>query len=246
MSLQTEVDQLIAPYKNLVSICMYDTDELVYSHHSHQQMPAASLIKLAILATELERNEDLSQLIKVKETPAVGGAGVLKLMAQSEWSLADLLALMISVSDNYAANAVIDHLTMQVVNQWLAVNHYQETSLQRRLMDVEAKVSGHENLTSAFEALRLFRGLMAHYPKSTQWFLNQQFRGKLPLLMDETATDVAIYNKTGEGPLIDHDVARFSKKGHYIDVAVLTQGFTNRLTAISLMAQIGQLVYRSL
>ncbi|WP_203649049.1 serine hydrolase [Secundilactobacillus yichangensis] len=246
MSIQTKLDELIAPYKNSASIYMYDTDKLFYSHQEHKQVPAASLIKLAILATQLERHEDLNQTINISNTPVVDGAGVLKLMGQSQWTLNALLGLMITVSDNYAANVMIDHLSMTAVNQWLGENGYADTKLQRRLMDTEAKAQGRENLISADNALRLFRFLMEQYPQTQTWFLNQQFRGKLPLMMDETATDVRIYNKTGEGPLIDHDVARFSKNGHFIDVAILTWGITDRLAVISLMAQIGQLIYRSL
>ncbi len=34
---------------------------------------------------------------------------------------------------------MIDHLSMTAINQWLDANHYDGTSLQRRLMDTEAK-----------------------------------------------------------------------------------------------------------
>ncbi|MCH5463104.1 serine hydrolase [Lactobacillus sp. LC28-10] len=246
MSLKTDIDELIASYNGQIAICMYDTNKLIYSHQEHTQVPAASLIKLAILATQLNRDEDLNQVIQISQTPQVDGAGVLKLLNQSEWSMSDLLGLMIADSDNYAANVMIDHLTMASVNLWLEQNGYKETSLQRRLMDTNARDHGQENLTSAFEAVRLFRELMNRYLLPQKWFLNQQFRGKLPLAMDETATDVKIYNKTGEGPLIDHDVARFSKHQHDIDVAVLTWNSADRLAAISVLAKIGRLVYTSL
>ena len=213
MSLQTDIEKLIAPYKESVSICMYHTDKLIYGFQEHKQMPAASLIKLAILAAQFERQEDLNRSISTFHTPMVGGAGVLKQLKQSNWTISELLGLMISVSDNAAANVMIDHLSMTSVNQWLIKNEYQETELRRRLMDTDAKAAGNENLISAFDALRLFRQLMQDYPQTHEWFLNQQFRGKLPLMMDETATDVKIYNKTGEGPNIDHDVARFVNLG---------------------------------
>ncbi|GAX03576.1 beta-lactamase class A [Secundilactobacillus pentosiphilus] len=246
MSLQTDINEIIAPYKESVSICMYHTDKPIYGFQEHKQMPAASLIKLAILAAQFEHHEDLNRSISTFRTPVVGGAGVLKQLKQSDWTISDILGLMISVSDNYAANVMIDHLSKASVNQWLIKNEYQETKLQRRLMDTDAQAAGNENLISAFDALRLFRQLMQNYPQTRKWFLNQQFRGKLPLMMDETATDVKIYNKTGEGPLIDHDVARFSKNGNFFDVAVLTWGIPDRLAVIAIMAKIGRLIYRSL
>ncbi|MFC6255332.1 serine hydrolase [Secundilactobacillus hailunensis] len=246
MSLKAEVDLLIAAYKEPVSIYMYHANKLVYSHLAHEQLPAASVIKLAILATQLTRHEDLEQVIDVSNTPQVGGAGVLHLLDQSKWTIQDLLKLMITVSDNYAANVMIDHLSMAAINQWLAQNSYQETQLQRRLMDTEAVKAGRENVISAADALRLFRYLLKTFPQTQNWFLNQQFRGKLPLTMDETTADVQIYNKTGEGPFVDHDVARFTKNGQSMDVAVLTNGFTDRLAVISMMAAIGQLIYRAL
>lgn len=246
MSLQTGINEIIAPYKESISIYMYSTDKLIYNFHEHKQVPSASLIKLAILASQLERQENLNQPINVSQTPVVGGAGVLKLLEQSDWTISDILGLMMAVSDNYAANVMIDHLSMASVNQWLVTNEYKETKLHRKLMDTDAKAAGNENLISAFDALRLFRQLMQQYPQTQTWFLNQQFRGKLPLMMDETADDVRIYNKTGEGPLIDHDVARFSKSGRFVDVAVLTCGIPDRLAVVSIMAKIGQLIYQTL
>lgn len=246
MTLSDTIKTQIAPYKDYVSICLYDEDQLVYSHRADQQQPAASLIKLAILATQLDVSTNLNEPISLASTPTVGGAGVVQLLHTNTLPVSDVLALMIAVSDNYAANLMIQHLSMARINDWLTTHGFTQTILQRQLMDSECAAKGLDNFTTAQEAIDLLRYLLNTYPQVRPWFLKQQFRSKLPVTFDELPTDILVYNKTGEGPKVDHDVARFERSKHHIDLAVMTSGIDNRLEVMQLFGQLGQTIANSL
>ncbi|MTV82884.1 serine hydrolase [Secundilactobacillus folii] len=246
MNLETALKQLIEPYKQYASISLYHANHFEFSFRDQEQLPAASLIKLAILGTQMSQQPDLSDPVDVSKTAPVGGAGVLQLLSSSRYSLGDILGLMIADSDNFAANVMIDRLSMNGINSWLDHQEYLHTHLGRYLMDSSAQKTGHENLISAADALRLFRDLLAYFPQIEPWFINQQFRYKLPVSFDETSTAVTVMNKTGEGPMIDHDVARFQKGNDWYDIAVLTNGIPDRIDALNLLGKIGRVIYRSL
>lgn len=242
MTLESAIGRIISPYKKQVSICLYHENDCLEQSNDTIRVPSASLIKLAVLATILDDGVPLERVVHFAPEQSVGGAGVLQLLDASEMTIGHLAALMISDSDNTASNVLIKTISMKRVNEWLIGHGYTATSIQRYLMDSTALSNGLDNWTSANEAVRLLRYLLNHFSIVRPWFANQQFRGKLPLLFDELPHRFQVYNKTGEGPKIDHDVAHFSNGETTYDVAVLTVGLPNRLVMTTLMAQIGQTI----
>lgn len=248
MSLAHDLQHLVQPFAaDQVGLLVSHGDEVVLNWHADHMFPAASLIKLAILTTTMSRHPNLETSVSLASTPVVAGAGVLQLMPSlTQLPLKTVLTLMLAVSDNYAANLAIQRLSMSTVNKWLEANGYQVTRLNRLLMDTKASGQGFENVTTATEAWRLFRYSMTRFPETKQWFGDQQFRYKLPAAIDEIDTPITVLNKTGEGPYVDHDVARFSLADDDYDVALLTAGITDRTQVIQLHEQVGQLIAKAL
>lgn len=127
--------------------------------------PQASLIKLPVLL-ELYRQEqegglDLSERIKVREEMKVGGEGVLQFFrpGDSSLSLRDVAALMMTISDNTAANILIGRVGMESVNRRMAAWGVPGIRLQRRMMDLEARKRGVENLAAPRDMMRLLAAL---------------------------------------------------------------------------------------
>lgn len=97
----------------------------VFSHNGDRQFHAASTIKIPILIDAYRQVENgalsLDDLHPLQDDDRVPGSGVLgKLHAGLELTLADLLFLMISVSDNTATNLVIDRVGLDAVNATIA------------------------------------------------------------------------------------------------------------------------------
>lgn len=121
---------------------------------------AASLAKLPI-AIELLRRVDMGQFdlrerIDTAGAPRVGGAGVLDVLdPMTQFTLGDLCALMLVVSDNTASNVILDLIGMGEVNETMQRVNLKHTKLARRFMDQAAWASGRENTTTAADMLTL-------------------------------------------------------------------------------------------
>jgi beta-lactamase class A len=128
--------------------------------------PAASLAKLCI-AVELCRRADLGQFdlderFDTSDEPRAGGGGVLDYLDPTvRLTLGDLLFLMLGVSDNTAANFLLDLVGMGEVNETMSRLALAHTRLARRFMDFAARAAHRDNLTSAGDMaalLALVRG----------------------------------------------------------------------------------------
>lgn len=127
---------------------------------AEERLPAASLAKLPI-ALEVLRRVDLGQFV-LDETmdtanePRVGGGGLLDLFSPAtRLTLGDLCALMLAVSDNTAANYLLDLVGMGEVNETLLRLNLPATRLARHFMDFAARAAHRENETSASDMATL-------------------------------------------------------------------------------------------
>lgn len=89
---------------------------------------------------------DLDKAVEVPKEEKVGGTGVLSRLSDGlVLPLRDLLMLMMIVSDNTATNISIDQVGISNINETLAYLQCTGTSLERRLMDLEARKAGRDN-----------------------------------------------------------------------------------------------------
>ena len=77
----------------------------------------------------------------------------------TEFALADLDLLMLSVSDNDATNAIIDRVGMDAVNTVGARLGLTRTVLRRHMLDIEAASAGRDNTTCAADLAALTAAL---------------------------------------------------------------------------------------
>src|SRR5437879_5625822 len=71
----------------------------------------------------------------------------------------DLAQLMVAVSDNAAANILIDRVGMQNVNATLRNLGLTKTMLRRKMMDIAAARRGDENVSTPQEMTRLLEAI---------------------------------------------------------------------------------------
>lgn len=246
--LSEKIDALSAPFRSRIGIKAEGSDGFHFSLNESIPMLSASLIKLPILLYVCDQASSepsiIDRKVSLRNSEIVGGSGVLQVLSGREWSVRDLLALMISVSDNTATNLIIDTFGSERIQKWIHDHGYSETILGRKLMDEAAESAGFRNIISARDACRsiqrIFTGESPYPEEVKRWFLCQQFRYKLPGLFDEMPNPVSVYNKTGEIEKMDHDAAFFSYRGHYLAIAVLTRDFANRQTALAVIQNIGK------
>ena len=113
----------------------------------------------------------------------------------------DLATFMVAVSDNSAANVLIDHVGMQNVNAMLESLALTHTRLQRKMMDVKAAQAGRENLSTPREMMTffadLYQGKVLDKTLTDDYFklLSTHKESDIPRFLPD---DVTIANKPGE------------------------------------------------
>jgi beta-lactamase class A len=127
--------------------------------------PQASSIKLAVLYELFhqagEGRLDLAE-VTAPDARRVAGDGVLYLLGpQVRLTWRDLAVLMMALSDNEAANLLIERVGMAAVNARLDGLGLGATRLRRLMMDVEAAGRGEENVSTPAQMLRLLEAMRA-------------------------------------------------------------------------------------
>ncbi len=191
-------------------------------------LPAASLAKLPI-AVELMRRADLGQFdlaerLDTSAEPRVGGGGVLDYLDPgTQLTLADLCLLMLAVSDNTAANFLLDLVGMGEVNETMARLGFTQTHLARRFMDWEARAARRENLTSAGDCVQLLAlvrgGALPGANRIRALLAAQQVADDIRAWLPASA---ALAHKTGELPDVFADAGILSGPGGTCVFCVLT------------------------
>ena len=166
--LETRVDEIATKLDGVMGVAILDlTDGRILLRNADRVFPAASSIKIAILL-ELYRQEqearagakgkarlddsytfDPKDLVEDSQIMAGLTPGVTRVTNR------DLAQFMVAVSDNAAANVLIDRVGMQNVNATMRSLGLTKTVLRRKMMDIAAARRGDENVATPQEMARL-------------------------------------------------------------------------------------------
>ena len=105
--------------------------------NAHLTLPTASIGKVFILTAlalaVVDGTESLTTRLDLRDHNSVGDSGLLQYMREDELSLGTLAVLVGSVSDNDAANALLDHLGLDRVQEISALLGIPHTRLEDRI-----------------------------------------------------------------------------------------------------------------
>ncbi len=189
------------------------TDEK-WAYEANLPLVAASVIKLPILAEAFRQARDglldMNETFSIRPEQKMPSCGALTYLHDGlTVTLRDLCALMIIVSDNTAANILIERLGMDSINAGMRALGLEKSTLRRKLFDSEAAGRGLENTVTAWEMGQLLEMLYKGEcvsPEADAEMLgilkNQRLNGKMPFFLHE----LEIAHKTGEDDGITHDV----------------------------------------
>jgi beta-lactamase class A len=215
------------------------------------RFPAASVIKLPILWTfflAVDRDElDPDEPWTLTPEAKVGGSGVLQLLGDGlQLSLADLVTLMIVVSDNTATNGVIDRLGPDRIDAAIRNLGLASTALRRRMMDFAARDRGLENVTTPEDTARLLArfatgdGLSEHSAaRARRILLGQQLKSKLAARLP---AGVTLAHKTGELAGLEHDAGWLEAGDSTVVVVAFTRDLRDNADGVAALAAIGHAV----
>jgi len=160
--LDARISDAVEKFDGVMGVAIVDlTDGRAIFKNADHVLPTASSIKIAILL-ELYRQEqngkaklndvytfDSKDLVDDSQIMAGLTPGLTKVTNR------DLAQFMVAVSDNAAANVLIDRVGMQNVNATLRSLGLTRTMLRRKMMDIAAARRGDENISTPQEMTRL-------------------------------------------------------------------------------------------
>jgi beta-lactamase class A len=212
--LETRVRDIVDRFDGVMGVAILDlTDRWIFLHNADRVFPAASSIKIAVLV-ELYRQDqearsgakgktrlddtytfDPKDLVEDSRIMAGLTAGVTHVTNR------DLAQFMVAVSDNAAANILIDRVGKNNVNTMLRGLGLSKTMLRRKMIDIVAARRGDENVATPEEMVRLLEAIYKEKvlsKEATAALIKQLSTLKqsyIPRLLPE---NVQVTNKPGE------------------------------------------------
>jgi beta-lactamase class A len=188
--------------------------------HEDEVFPQASSIKIAVLA-ELYHQAQLSaqgtpgkakllDMYTVSTADLVPESDIMLGLTPSVTRLTnhDLATMVVAVSDNSAANILIDRVGMENVNALMDGLGLTHTRLQRKMMDLKAASEGRENISTPREMMTLleqiYRGKVLN-KEMTENFLKMLSTHKASYIPRDLPDGVQTANKPGELEAVRND-----------------------------------------
>ena len=192
----------------------------------NQKVPSASLIKMYILVEAFRRIKEgtltFDLEIGVRREDVVDFS-VLQFLRPRDYSLEELLRLMIVYSDNTATNVLIDFFGMERLNGLMQDIGCKTSVMQRKMMDFAAAEDGRQNYTSVADMAglleRLYKGRLLGQPFDQQMLDIMKGQADEEAMRRELPDEIAIARKSGELDALEHDMAIvYTAKRNYIYV----------------------------
>ncbi|MDN5317916.1 MAG: beta-lactamase class [Thermoanaerobacterium sp.] len=220
--------------------------------NEEMMFPSASTIKILIMAQIYKMAKEgyirLTDNIVLSDFMKTAGSGILyQLNSKHKFTIEELITLMIIISDNTAANVLIDIADMKNINRMAEDLGMLHTKIQRKMMDFEAAKSGKDNYTCPKDMTHLLElihdGKVVDEEYSNMMLdilKKQQDLGRLDLYLPD---DVLIAHKPGELKLLEHDVGIvFLENCQYI-ISVMTNNLSTNLDGRKAIGKISKMVY---
>ncbi len=143
------------------------------SHNGNRRFVAASTVKIPIMI-ELFRQIDagehsLSDSYRLRAEDQSAGSGVMQDMhAGMEFTLGDLVYLMISISDNTATNILIDRVGMDQVNATMRRLGMADSTLGRKMRGRERLAGEEENWATPDDYAAATAAVLSHRAASAE------------------------------------------------------------------------------
>ncbi len=221
--------------------------------HENEIFAQASSIKITVLANLYLQAQQgklkLTDLYTVQSSDLVADSDIMGGLTPgvTRVTLRDLATMMVAVSDNSAANVLIDRVGMANVNAMLDSLGLAHTRLRRKMMDVEAARQGRENISTPREMKTLleaiYRGKLLD-KESTADFFKVLSTNKDSWIPRDLPADVKIANKPGSLEAVRNDSGIVFVEGRPYVICVMTAFLANERDGEQAISKISLATWR--
>ncbi|MGA9973880.1 MAG: serine hydrolase, partial [Candidatus Sulfotelmatobacter sp.] len=221
--------------------------------HENEIFAQASSIKITVLANLYLQAQQgklkLTDLYTVQSSDLVADSDIMGGLTPgvTRVTLRDLATMMVAVSDNSAANVLIDRVGMANVNAMLDSLGLAHTRLRRKMMDVEAARQGRENISTPREMMTLleaiYRGKLLD-KESTADFFKVLSTNKDSWIPRDLPADVKIANKPGSLEAVRNDSGIVFVEGRPYVICVMTAFLANERDGEQAISKISLATWR--
>jgi beta-lactamase class A len=236
--LDARVAEIAERFEGVIGVAIVDlTDGRMISRNADRVFPTASSIKIAILLELYHQDQearagmqgkaklddiytfDPKELVEFSQIMAGLTPGMTRVTNR------DLAQFMVAVSDNTAANILIERVGKDNVNTMLRGLGLTKTMLRRKMMDFAAARRGEDNISTPQEMVRLLEAI--YKGKILNKELNEQFVKQLSTLKEsyiphDLPPGVQVANKPGNLQNVRTDSGIVFVKGRPFAISVMT------------------------
>ena len=225
----------------------------VYGYNENVSMIAAGCMKLPIAVSLIKAVEDkkvdFMDRVKIQSSDKVYGTGIIHEFNEREYTVFELMVILLIQSDNTAANKIIDILGMEQINEDIVAMGLENTKLNRKTNDERTTITNIENITTARDLSKIWKHLSDGTFLSAdngQMLIDilrrQQIKNKLALYIPDDLK-VEISSKTGDKKGIENDTAYLEiPKGKFV-FTVLSQDIPNSVYGTVTLAKCGKMMW---
>jgi beta-lactamase class A len=250
--LESRIQDVDAKLDGVMGVAIEDlTTGDHYLLHEDEVFAQASSIKITVLATLYLQAQQgklkLTDLYTVQSSDLVPDSDIMNGLTPgvTRLTLRDLATMMVAVSDNSAANVLIDRVGMPNVNAMLDSLGLTHTRLRRKMMDLQAAKEGRENISTPREMMTLldsiYHGKLLN-KESTADFFTMLSTNKNSFIPRDLPADLKIADKEGELEAVRTDSGIVFVEGRPYVICLMTSFLRNErdgeeaITKVSLEA----------
>jgi len=221
--------------------------------HEDEVFAQASSIKITVLADLYLQAQQgtlkLTDLYTVQSSDLVADSDIMNGLTPgvTRLTLRDLATMMVAVSDNSAANVLIDRVGMAKVNAMLDSLGLTHTRLRRKMMDLEAAKQGRENISTPREMMALldaiYHGKVLD-KESTAAFFQMLSTNKDSWIPRDLPAGLKIANKPGSLEAVRNDSGIVFVEGRPYVICVMTSFLGNERDGEEAISEISLAAWR--
>jgi beta-lactamase class A len=233
----------------IVGVAAIAPDGSTFAYNGEHQFPAASTIKIPIMVAVFRQidadQRALDDPYTLRAEAKTPGSGVLlHLHEPLGLTLADLLYLMISISDNTATNILIDMATFEGVSETIRSLGMIGSRLGRKMLGRRARADEQENLATPLDFTQAMRAILDGSAASAEScaamaeMLTKQQNGRRIGRFVPEGEGVRWGSKTGSIPGIVNDAGFVTTPAGTLVIAVFTEGLADPHTGERVIGEI--------